>query len=153
MLRDLRKDQKGHSFLELVAVCVVIGILLTIILAGYTTVERNRQNQQRQTNINNIYSQLETYYVVHSFYPTLADMDSTTWVNTNMPGLNPSWLRDPKGKAYLLVSQPTKNAYSYQVTAGNGDACNNVALACVHYTLTATLVSSAQHTYVRSSLN
>jgi type II secretory pathway pseudopilin PulG len=153
MLTRLRKDETGHSFLELVAVCVVIGILLTIIVAGFTTVERNRQNQQRQTDINNIYQQLESYYVVHSFYPTFANMNDTTWVGTNLPALNLNSLRDPKSKSYLLTSLPTKNAFAYQVTAADGGSCNNVVRLCIHYTLTATLLGTAQHTYVRSSLN
>ena len=151
-LSKLRKDNRGHSFLELVAVCVIIGILATIIIAGFATVERNRQNQQRQTDINNIYQQLEAYYVVHSFYPTFANMNDTIWVGTNLPNLNLNSLRDPKSKSYLLASLPTKDTFAYQVTAADGGACNNVALPCVHYTLTATLIGTAQHTYVRSSL-
>ena len=153
MLSKLRKDENGHSFLELVAVCVIIGILVTIIIAGFATVERNRQNQQRQTDINNIYQQLESYYVVHSFYPTFANMNDATWVGTNLPHLSLNSLRDPKSKSFLLTSQPTQNAFAYQVTAADGGLCNNVARPCIHYTLTATLISTAQHTYVRSSLN
>jgi type II secretory pathway pseudopilin PulG len=153
MLTKLRKDDRGQSFLEFVAVCVIIGILATIIIAGFATVQRNRQNQQRQTDINNIYQQLEAYYVVHSFYPTFADMNNTVWVGTNLPNLNLNSLRDPKSKSYLLKSVPTKDALAYQVTAADGGLCNNVALPCIHYTLTATLIGTAQHTYVRSSLN
>jgi type II secretory pathway pseudopilin PulG len=153
MFSRLHKDESGHSFLELVAVCVIIGILATIIIAGFATVERNRQNQQRQTDINNIYQQLESYYVVHSFYPTFANMNDTVWVGTNLPDLNLNSLRDPKSKSYLLTSLPTKNAFAYQVTAADGSACNNIIKPCIHYTLTATLTSTAQHTYVRSSLN
>ena len=153
MLTKIRKDDKGHSFLELVAVCVIIGILVTIIIAGFATVERNRQNQQRQADINSIYQQLESYYVVHSFYPTFANMNDTIWVGTNLPHLNLNSLRDPKSKSYLLTSLPTKNAFAYQVTAADGSACNNTAKPCIHYTLTATLIGTAQHTYVRSSLN
>lgn len=153
VLRKLRKNEDGHSFLELVAVCVIIGILVAIIIAGFATVQRNRQNQQRQTDINNIYQQLEAYYVVHSFYPTFTNMNNTTWVETNLPNLSLSWLHDPKSKSYTLVSQPTKDAYAYQVTAADGGTCNNLARLCTHYTLTATLIGTAEHTYVRSSLN
>jgi len=146
------KTIEGTHFLELVAVCVIIGILATIIIAGFATVERNRQNQQRQTDINNIYQQLEAYYVVHSFYPTLPTwMTLSGSVQTYQTWLNS--LRDPKSKSYLLASLPTKDTFAYQVTAADGGACNNVALPCVHYTLTATLIGTAQHTYVRSSLN
>jgi len=153
MLTKLRKDEKGQSFLEFIAVCVIIGILATIIIAGFATVERNRQNQQRQTDINNIYQQLEAYYVVHSFYPTFANMNNTAWVGINLPNLNLNSLRDPKSKSYLLTSKPTKDAFSYQVTAADGGQCDNITLPCDHYTLTATLIGTAQHTYVRSSLN
>jgi len=153
LLTKLRKDENGHSFLELVAVCVIIGILATIIIASFATVERNRQNQQRQTDIDNIHQQLEAYYVVHSFYPTFADMNNTTWVGLNLPVLSLNSLRDPKSKSYLLSAQPTKSAFAYQVTAADGGSCNNVARLCIHYTLTATLIGTAQHTYVRSSLN
>src|SRR5665213_2915215 len=146
LLTKLRKDHTGHSFLEFIVVCAVIGILVSIIIAGFATVERNRQNQQRQTDIDNIHQQLEAYYVVHSFYPTFPDMDNTVWVGTNLPNLNLNSLKDPKSKSYLLASVPTKDALAYQVTAADGGLCNNLARPCIHYTLTATLIGTAQHT-------
>ncbi|HUD10245.1 MAG TPA: hypothetical protein VMR28_01075 [Candidatus Saccharimonadales bacterium] len=152
-LRTLHDRHNGVTVLELVAIVVVIGILSTLVIATYAGVQRNERNQERTRDIQDVYQQLEAYYVVHSEYPTLANMNSTAWVTTNMKTLNLQSLRDPASNSYKFVTTPTKNVYSYQVTAADGGSCNNTSRICAHYTLTATLNGEAQKTFVKSSLN
>lgn len=147
------KREDGFTVLELVAVVVVIGVLLALVFATYTSVQRNQHNQERRRDIQDIYQQLEAYYVENSKYPTLADMNNATWRTDNMKTLNKESLRDPSSSSYKLVAKPTKDAYSYDVTAADGGSCDNKTRICGHYTLTATLQDSSPDTYVKSSLN
>lgn len=132
---------------------VAIGVLGALVFSTYAGVRRNQHNQQRQTDIQAIYKQLESYYVVNSDYPTLADINSPAWRATNMKALSSAALRDPSSKSDLLVAEPTAKAYSYDVTAADGSDCNNQTRVCAHYTLTATLEGRNAGTYVKSSLN
>jgi prepilin-type N-terminal cleavage/methylation domain-containing protein len=152
-LKTLRDRHDGFTIIELLAVLVVIGILLALVATTYAGVQRNQRNQERQRDIQDLYQQLEAYYVENAKYPTLADMDSTGWLTGNMKTLNKESLRDPSSSSYQLVAQPAKDAYAYDVTAADGGACDNQARPCAHYTLTATLEDTTPKTYVKSSLN
>ena len=145
--------QKGFTLLELIVVLLIIGLLGALFYVGRTSVERNNRNTLREQDINTIYKQLEAYYVVNQKYPTLGDMNSSSWLAKNMPNLQPSTLKDPLGKSDQLVARPQKDAYAYQVSSANGAGCNDTTTPCAHYTLTATLERSPQKTYVQSSLN
>jgi len=148
-----KSNQAGFTLIELLVVIVIIGILLALVITSYASVQRNQRNQDRQQDVNQIYEQLEAYYVENSKYPTLADMNNLNWVATNMKTLAKSALKDPSSNSYLLVAKPTKNAFAYTVTSSTGTTCNNVTVICAHYTLTATLEASALKTYVKTSLN
>ncbi len=139
--------------LELVVVIVIIGVLSALFVTTYAGIQRNNRNQTRQSDIQEIYEQLEAYYVENSKYPTLADMNNQTWVKANLKTLNPNALEDPLGKSETLVARPEAGAYAYQVSSAAGTGCNNTSTPCAHYTLTATLEDSAQKTFVKSSLN
>jgi prepilin-type N-terminal cleavage/methylation domain-containing protein len=152
-LKKLRNKQDGFTTIELLAVVIVIGILLSLVFATYTGVQRNNRNQERQRDVQGVYQQLEAYYVESSNYPTLTDINSSSWRAISMKTLDKESLRDPSSKSYSLVAKPAKNAYSYDVTAADGGSCDNIGRICAHYTLTATLEGTAQNTYVKSSLN
>jgi type II secretory pathway pseudopilin PulG len=143
----------GTTILEFVVVIIILGILGALFLSTYASIQRNDRNQERQRDINSIYQQLEAYYVENSQYPTLPDMNSTTWLQANMKTLNPGTLRDPSGKANLLVARPEKAALAYQVSSATGAGCNDTSTPCAHYTLTATLENSPEKVYVKTSLN
>lgn len=102
-------------------------------------VTTNANDTQRKTDITAIHAQLEAYYAQYSKYPTLANLNDSTWRSTNMKGLDKEALRDPLGYSYALVSAPIKNLYSYSVKSKNGSVCDNVKTDCATYTLTATL--------------
>src|SRR5665213_2811118 len=101
-LKPLKDKQDEFTILELVAVVVVIGVLLALVFATYTGVQRNQHNQERQTDIQEIYQELEAYYVVNSKYPTLSDINNPAWRTVNMKTLNEQSLRDPSSSSYTL---------------------------------------------------
>ena|SRR5579872_3168346 len=148
-----QKKQAGFTILEMLLVVVAICLLAAIIFSTVAGVRRNQRNQERRRDIQDIYQQLEAYNVENAKYPTLSDMNSSSWLALNMKTLNTQSLRDPSSKSYALAAQPMKDAYAYQVVAADGTACDNVTKPCAHYTLTATLEGVGQGTIVKSSLN
>lgn len=122
--------------------------------SGYDTkaTSSSAEDTERQTDIKALHAQLEAYYAMKGTYPTLANLNDSTWRATNMKGLDKEALRDPKGTGYTLGASATKNAYSYSVLSDTGKPCDNSAgNACAFYTLQATL--SKGTSYSKHSLN
>lgn len=161
--RSLKKQSAGFTVIELAVVVVVLGILLTLVGLTYNGVQAKNRNNQRQSNINVLQTQLETYYAtsMSGEYPTLAQLNDPTWRTKNLPKLTTDIISDPRwnvkagctaNKQPVLSATPAVGCYAYQVTDAAGGACNDTTAPCAHYTLTATL-EGGQLTYVKSSLN
>ncbi|HSX30101.1 MAG TPA: type II secretion system protein [Candidatus Saccharimonadales bacterium] len=147
----LKKKQQGFTIVELLIVIVVIGILATLVIVTFTGIQQKARNTKRQTDINAVSSHVEAFYASNGYYPTLAHMNDSTWRGSNVKGLDPAALKDPKGSAQTLVAAPAANSYAYAVTDDTGSAANCAAdeTVCSKYTLTATLEGGG--TYVKQS--
>jgi hypothetical protein len=104
------------------------------------------KDAERKTDLNALASQLEVYYTDTGNYPTLANLNDSAWVKTNMKGMDTEALKDPDGSQAKLAGSPAFKAYSYQVKPANCTGAN-----CTAYTLTATLDDGS--TYTKQSLN
>lgn len=150
----LSADRRGFTIIELLIVIVVIGILAALVITTYNGIQQKARDTERKTDINALHGQLEAYQAQNGKYPTLADVNSSTWRSTNMKGLDQEALKDPSNNAtdgtqYNLVASPQADAYSYAVTPSG---CDNGANGdCTGYTLTATLEGGG--TYTKQSLN
>ncbi len=146
-----KKRQQGFTIVELLIVIVVIGILATLVIVTFTGIQQKARNTKRQTDINAINSHVEAFYASNGYYPTLAHMNDATWRGSNVKGLDPAALKDPKGSAQTLVAAAAANSYAYAVTDDSGSAANCVAdeTVCAKFTLTATLEGGG--TYVKQS--
>lgn len=116
---------------------------------AYNGVQSNARDTERKTDINALHGQLEAYQAQNGKYPTLADINNSSWRQENMKGLDSEALKDPEGTAATLKSSVTVHAYSYDVLPADCD--NGVRGDCTNYTLTATLEEGG--TYVKQSLN
>jgi prepilin-type N-terminal cleavage/methylation domain-containing protein len=148
-MRSLLKRQKGFTIVELLIVIVVIGILATLVIVTFTGIQQKARNTKRTTDINAINSHVEAYYAQNGYYPILANLNDATWRSTNMKGLDPDALKDPKGSAQTLVAAPAANSYSYEVEDDAGASCATDETTCAAFTLTATLEGGG--TYVKQS--
>lgn len=153
--------QHGFTVIELMVVIVILLILGALVALTYSGVQAKNRNSARQDAINQIQAELETYYAQTNKYPTLANLNDASWRKQNAEKLTSGILRDPRwnnnatdctanGNA-VAASKPAINCFSYQVTASDGNACDNVKSDCGHYTLTAHLEGGEK--YVKSSLN
>lgn len=156
-----RQEAHGFTVIELLVVIVIVCILAVFVMLAYSGVRIKNHNATRQNNIDSLKSQLEDYYAEANVYPTLANLNDPLWRTQHLQHITAGILQDPRwtksvkscsvqGKP-VATATPTANCYSYQVTGSDGSACDNAAIACAHYTLTASLEGGGK--YVKSSLN
>ena len=157
----VRQHNGGFTIIELLVVTLVVGILSTLVITTYSGVQAKNRNSDRQANIDEIQSKLETYYVQASTYPTLDNLNDSSWRKANLKEFSDKTMQDPRwsedvalctkdGKPTFSAS-PADNCYSYQVTTSEGANCDNKEAKCVQYTLTTKLEGGGK--YVKSSLN
>lgn len=157
----LIKREQGFTLIELLIVSIIVGILATLVAMTYSGVQANNRNTDRQTYINALQSQLETYYVQKSQYPSISQINSTEWRAENLKEFPEEALKDPQwdmavkecttNDKPVLAAMPAKKCFSYQATTTDGSACTDESVACAQYTLTAQLEGGEK--YVKSSLN
>ncbi|MCA9326901.1 prepilin-type N-terminal cleavage/methylation domain-containing protein [Candidatus Saccharibacteria bacterium] len=154
---SLKNKSKGFTIVELLIVIVVIGILATLVIVTFTGIQQKARNSQRQTDINAVDSHVEAFYAQYGFYPTLADLQTSSFQTTYLKGLDPEALVDPKGGDI----QGTTDASHYSYVAGPSGTCTNTTATtitagepqdngCTDFTLTATIENSTTP-YTKSS--
>lgn len=155
-MTSLQKKTKGFTLVELLVVIVIIAILATLVIVVVAGATKRARDNQRQTDVAAIESVLQAYYADNGNYPTLANLQDPTWVKTNLKGLDPDSLVDPKTPAADVTSSATgilgtANAthYGYAVTPSG---CDNSTTPCDNFTLTANLENSSDP-FVKESHN
>lgn len=144
-------NNQGVTIIELLVLVVIIGILSGLIISTHAGISEKQHNDTRQQDISEIRDELEVYYTQYNKYPTLNELNDTSWRTKYMKGLDSGVLQDPSSHTNTIVSKPAKDIYAYTVTAASGKACDNVKILCTQYTLTATLEGGG--TYVKNNLN
>jgi hypothetical protein len=78
------------------------------------------------------------YYTQYGYYPRQADLNSASWLATNMKSLDAEALKDPSGTSKRLAAAPASGVYSYSATNSSNKSCENDKTTCQKFTLTAT---------------
>jgi len=139
---SLAKKNQGFTIVELLIVIVVIGILAALVIVTFTGIQQKGRNTERKTDVNALNSHVEAYYAQTGNYPTLANVNDGTWRSTNMKGLDPEAMRDPKAPATtttLTSGGSSATQYSYTPAPAN---CDNTTTMCDSYTLESSLEGS-----------
>jgi prepilin-type N-terminal cleavage/methylation domain-containing protein len=154
---SLKKRDQGFTIVELLIVIVVIGILALLVITTYSGIQQKARNSKRQTDIQSLQTQMEAYYSQNGHYPSLTDMNSASWRQTNMKSLDPGALTDPSNptQSATLVAAPVARSYAYAVTDSSGASCESNDTNCAQYTLTATYEGTVQGqtSYVKNNLD
>ncbi|MHB1865251.1 MAG: type II secretion system protein [Candidatus Saccharimonadales bacterium] len=155
----ITKKQNGFTVIELIIVIVVVGILAAIVISTYSGIQVKQRNSKRETDIQALQTQLESFYSQNGYYPSLKDINSASWRAKNMTNLNPADMIDPsatnKNPADAqLAPTPAPKVFAYQVTDSNGNPCETKDTNCAKYTLTATFEGTVngRSTYVKQNL-
>lgn len=155
------KREQGFTLIELLIISIVVGILATLVAMTYSGVQVKNRNADRQTSIDTIQGQLETYYAQYTKYPSLVDLNNSTWRKANLTDIKDGEFSDPRwnknikdctaGGQVIFSNKPAERCYSYEATTADGSPCIAATIDCTQYTLTATLEGGEK--YVKSSLN
>lgn len=133
----------GFTIVELLIVIVVIGILATLVIVTFNGIQQKGRNSQRQTDLKAVQSHISAFYADKGYYPTAAQLQSSTWVGTNLKGLDAEALRDPKQASGSTIGDTTAtaNQYGYVVQTETNTSCATTGTddgpTCAKYTLTA----------------
>jgi type II secretory pathway pseudopilin PulG len=122
-----------------------------LVITTYSGIQAKARNSKRQTDVQAVQTQLEAYFAQDGHYPSLPDMNDSSWRSTNMKSLDAGALQDPQGSSATLVTSPVAKSYSYAVTNSSGTSCESDDTTCAQYTLTATLEGGG--TYAKSNLD
>ena len=126
--------QRGFTVLELIIVIVVLALASTVFFVQKRDLEVVTRDSSRRLAINSMYFSLEDiYYPGNQSYPEHLTAD-------NLKGIDPSILKDPKGKA---VGEQD-SSYRYEPKDCTEGKCKS-------YTLTADL--EQEQDYVKTSRN
>ena len=163
-LKKRNLGNRGFTIVELLIVIVVIGILALLVITTYSGIQAKARNAKRQTDIQSVQTQLEAFFSENGYYPSLANLNDSSWLTTNMKSLDQTALTDPSNpdnsKTLLPAPDTTKHQYAYQVGDGSGStgvgaSCETDDTKCAKYTLTAEYEGTVNgsDTYTKSNLD
>ncbi len=139
---SLKHKSKGFTIVELLIVIVVIGILATLVIITFSGIQQKARDTKRKTDVNAVTSHVEAFYADKGFYPTFGQLSDATWRTTNMKGLDPEALKDPKGGA-IQRGASAADKYGYNDTTDGTTACASSGTTddanCLSFVLSANL--------------
>ena len=134
----IHHNRQGFTIVELLIVFVVIAVLVTLVVTTFNGVQQRSRNKDREKDLAVLKSQLESYHIQRGYYPSLANINDTKWLQDNMKSLDTGVLQPPGSDEQKLGQTATKDQYGYNVTPVG---CNNAedGQDCTAYTLSALL--------------
>ena len=127
------------------------GAASTQSIVGNSSIQSEARDSERQADISSLQTQLEAFFAMNGYYPSLTDMNSASWRAANMQSLDSGALQDPQGTSKTLVATPAAKVYAYHATNASGSSCEADDTTCAQYTLTATLERGG--TYQKTNLD
>lgn len=126
-------SRSGFTIIELLVVITALTIVIVIAITNVRSIRAENRDENRKTDINALYYQLEALHERNGFYPQQL-------TETTLKGLNPDNLKDTNGVAIGEAA----SEYTY-----TPKGCNDTK--CQSYTLEAQLEREAD--FIKESLN
>ncbi len=118
------KRQSGMTLVEILAVVVILGLIAGTLLVGFSGSFGKAKHELAKSGIGIIVSQLETYRLEHSAWPSndqgLAVLTDGQATPSASYYLNPGQLLDPWDRSYLYVT-PGPEGHPYEVLCYGAD--------------------------------
>lgn len=118
------KRQSGMTLVEILAVVVILGLIAGTLLVGFSGSFGKAKHELAKSGIGIIVSQLETYRLEHSAWPSndqgLAVLTDGQATPSASYYLNPGQLLDPWDRSYLYVT-PGPDGHPYEVLTYGAD--------------------------------
>ena len=105
---SLKKRNQGFTIVELLIVIVVIGILALLVITTYSGIQQKARNSKRQADVKSLQTQIEAFFSQNGYYPSRTDMNTGSWLTSNMKSLDQNALIDPSNptQSKTLVASP-----------------------------------------------
>src|SRR3954463_4259853 len=120
---SLKKRNQGFTIVELLIVIVVIGILALLVITTYSGIQAKARNSKRTSDVKSLQTHIEAFFSQNGYYPSRADMNSGSWLGSNMKSLDQNALADPSNPVTkTLAASPAAKTYAYAVTDSSGNS-------------------------------
>lgn len=133
--------KKGFTIVELVVVIVVIGILSSLVIVGFTKYMADTRDNRRAADMTVIAEALEKYYDQHGEYPgcaaltaSISTVTSTTLKDVDQSALIAPSSPDPTQNS-LKCSTLTLNGDDFYEYIGDGSGSCSTGTSCLSFTL------------------
>lgn len=133
MKKSAKLSSAGFTVIELVVFIAISMIVAFAVITNVRSIRAENRDQERKTDINSLFYQLEAFYETNNYYPEQL-------TEKTLPGVNPDVLKDSND---LSINQ-AGSEYTY-----SPEDCK--ASKCASYELEATL--EREINFVKTSLN
>ena len=143
-----KKTTNRTTFWVMIGI-VIFAVICLLAAFSYDYVHNKSQDTTRKQDLSYISSEINTYHELNRIYPTLEQINSTTFAafSTN---LDRSKFTVPDSSSTILVAYPSDSNYAYQPIPSN---CNNVTISCTGYKLIAVLNDGSEYTVSSDNTN
>lgn len=120
---------QGFTLMELLIVIAVIGILISVATASYSSAQKKARDSRRQSDMKAMQNALEQYYADNSQYPAASTPCNLGATSANyLPAGLPA---DPKpSQSYTIACQSTSTYCSCALLEGSTTAGNATDASC-----------------------